>query len=217
MIPPESSAEFVCQMERVLDVYTRPYDPDNPVVCMDESPCQLIAEARKPFTDSKGVLHQDFEYRREGVASIFMAVEPLTGEQVVDIRDTHAMEDYALFMEKVAAQYPRASAITVVQDNLSTHKPHAFYQCFPPEKAKALADRFVFVHTPKHGSWLNMAEIALSVLMRQCLSQRIASKEAMREQVEAWLRDKRNHRKPIDWQFDITEARAKLKRLYPKL
>jgi hypothetical protein len=216
MIPPDENADFVCQMEQVLDVYHRPYDPLHPVVCMDESPTQLIGETRRPYIDQHGVQREDYEYRREGVASIFMAVEPLTGDQTVEARDSHTAKDYAVFMEKVAAKYPEATTVTIVQDNLSTHKASAFYQCFPPEKAKALVDKFRFVYTPKHGSWLNIAEIALNVLMNQCLNRRMPDKETMKEQIEAWLKDRDAKKKPIDWQFGITDARAKLKRLYPK-
>ena len=216
MIPPEENAEFVCQMEQVLDVYHRPYDPQHPVICMDESPSQLIGETRKPYIDGKGGKKQDYEYVRNGVVSIFMAVEPLTGNQVVEARDSHTSKDYVMFLEKLAAQYPNSHKITLVQDNLSTHKPYAFYKFFAPDKARSLVEKFNFVYTPKHGSWLNMAEIALNVLKKQCLNRRMPDKQTMQEQIEAWLKDQQRKKKPIEWQFDIDDARAKLKNLYPK-
>lgn len=217
MIPEEANAEFVCAMEQVLQVYQRPYDPSNPVVCMDESPCQLIGETRKPFRDAHGVEHADYEYVRNGVASVFVAFEPLAGRRLIRVRDTHKGEDFVAFMREVARMHPQAAKVTVILDNLSTHKKSAFYNFLPPQDAKALADRFEFVYTPKHGSWLNMAEIELRILKKQCLSKRMPDKETMQEQVEAWVADKNNKAEKADWQFTIDKARTKLKRLYPKV
>ncbi len=217
MIPEDANAEFVCAMEEVLEVYHRPYDPMHPVVCMDESPCQLIGEARKPFRDSNGVEHVDYEYVRNGVASVFSALEPLAGQRLIRVRDSHKTEDFVDFMGEIAAMYPLANKITVVMDNLSTHKKSGFYKCLPPQAAKELADRFDFVFTPKHGSWLNMAEIELRILKKQCLGKRMPDKQTMEDQIAAWTADKNNTAKKTDWQFTIEDARIKLKRLYPKL
>lgn len=204
-------------MERVLEVHMTPYDPLHPKLGMDESPNQLIGETRKSYRDSKGVQREDFEYIRQGVASIFMAVEPLTGDVIVEAKERHATKDWVAFIYMVALRYPDAITITFVLDNLSTHKPSAFYDFFPPEEAKALLDRLRFVFTPKHGSWLNMAEIALHVLNRQCLCKRMPNIETMREQIAFWEKDKARKKKPINWQFGISDAREKLSRLYPKI
>lgn len=217
MIPEDANPEFVCSMEEVLEVYHRPYDPLRPVVCMDESPCQLIGEARKPFRDSHGVEYTDYEYVRNGVASIFAAFEPLAGQRLIRVRDSHKTEDFVQFMGEVAAKYPSAQRITVVMDNLSTHKKSGFYKCLPPGPAKELADRFEFVFTPKHGSWLNMAEIELRILKKQCLAKRMPDKQTMEEHIKAWVDDKNNAAKKTEWQFTIEDARTKLKRLYPKV
>lgn len=217
MIPEEANAEFVYAMEQVLEVYQRPYDPSNPVICMDESPCQLIGETRKPFRDAHGVEHADYEYVRNGVASVFVAFEPLAGRRLIRVRDTHKGEDFVAFMREVGQMHPQAAKVTIILDNLSTHKKAGFYNCLPPQEAKALADRFEFVYTPKHGSWLNMAEIELRILKKQCLSRRMPDKEMMEEQVEAWVADKNNKAEKADWQFTIDQARTKLKRLYPKV
>jgi transposase len=217
MIPEEANAEFVCAMEQVLEVYQRPYDPSNPVVCMDESPCQLIGETRKPFRDTHGVEHADYEYVRNGVASVFVAFEPLAGRRMIHLRDTHKGEDFTAFMREVARMHPQVAKVTVVLDNLSTHKKSIFYNYLPPQEAKALADRFEFVYTPKHGSWLNMAEIELRILKKQCLSRRMPDKETMQEQIKAWAADRNNKAEKADWQFSIDQARIKLKRLYPKV
>lgn len=217
MIPEDANAEFVFAMEQVLEVYHRPYDPLHPVVCMDESPCQLIGETRRPFRDSHGVEHADYEYVRKGVASVFAAVEPLAGQRLIRVRDRHKGEDFTAFMAELSAMYPQARKITVVMDNLATHKKSNFYNSLPPQEAKAMADRFEFVYTPKHGSWLNIAEIELRILKKQCLGKRMPDKETMEEQIAAWVADKNNNAKKVEWQFTIEDARTKLKRLYPKL
>jgi transposase len=217
VIPEDANAEFVCAMEEVLAVYHLPYDPLSPVVCMDESPCQLIGEARKPFRDSQGAQRVDYEYVRNGVVSVFAAFEPLGGKRLIRVRDAHKTADFVSFMQEIAAMYPLASRITVVLDNLSTHKKSGFYKFLPPKEAKELADRFEFVFTPKHGSWLNMAEIELRVLKQQCLGKRMPDKATMEAQIEAWAKDKNNTAKKADWQFSLDDARIRLKRLYPKL
>lgn len=217
MIPPEHNAEFVYRMERILDIYHRPYDPLHPIVCMDESPNQLIAEVNQPYRASNGELRTDYEYERKGTVSIFMANEPLDGKRIVRIKDTHKTADWVDFMEEIYNAYPHARLITVVLDNLSTHKPAAFYEYFPPEKAHQMLEKFEFVFTPTHGSWLNIAEIELNTLKGQCLNRRIESKEKMILQVQAWEEDRNQKEARIDWQFSTNEARIKLKRLYPKI
>lgn len=173
-------------------------------------PCQLIGETRKPFRDAHGVEHVDYEYVRNGVASVFVAFEPLAGRRLIRVRDTHKGEDFVAFMREVARMHPQAAKVTVVLDNLSPHKKPAFYNFLPSQEAKALADRFEFVH----GSWLNMAEIELRILKKQCLPRRMPDKETMQEQVEAWAADKNDK---ADSQFTIDKAKTKLKRLYPKV
>jgi len=163
VIPPEHNGSFVANMERVLDVYKRPFDSFRPVVCMDESPKQLIGEVRPPTPASPGqAAKQDYEYRRLGVCNVFLACEPLAGKRLVTVSERKTKGDWALFLELIANQYCNADKITLVMDNLNTHEPGALYETFPPDKAKALWDRFEFVYTPKHGSWLNMAEIELT-------------------------------------------------------
>jgi len=185
---------------------------------MDESPRQLIRETRLPLAASPGrVVRHDYEYERCGVCNVFMAVEPLAGRRTVRVTERKTKSDWASFLEKIAAQYRRAQKITLVMDNLNTHGPGALYETFAPEAAKALWDRFEFIYTPKHGSWLNMAEIELHVLIRQCLDRRIDNLQEMRAEVQAWQNEKNNAHSKIDWQFTCENARIKLKRLYPSL
>lgn len=218
MIPPEENGAFVAQMEQVLDVYKRPYDAAHPVVCMDESPRQLIRETRLPQPTKPGVPARfDYEYERCGVANVFMAVEPLAGKRLARVTERKTKADWAAFLKEVADRYPDADRVTLVMDNLNTHGPGALYEAFAPETAKALWDRFEFVYTPKHGSWLNMAEIELNVLIRQCLDRRIDDLEEMRTEVEAWQARRDNADATIDWQFTTSDARVKLKRLYPTI
>ena len=206
-------------MEQVLDVYKRPYNEDNPVVCMDESPKQLISEARpsspmKPGQESR----VDYEYVRHGMVNIFMANEPLMGNRMVDVTDYKTKKDWAIFVKRIADEYyPHANKITLVMDNFKTHTPSAFYETFEPEEAKRLWDRFEFIFTPKHGSWLNMAEIELHVLNGQCLNRHISTKEKIIEEVDAWQDHRNNKGRPINWQFTTKESRIKLKRLYPSI
>ena len=218
MIPPEHNGSFVANMERVLDVYKRPFDPLRPVVCMDESPKQLIGEVRAPVPASPGQpAKQDYEYRRVGVCNIFLACEPLAGKRLVTITERKTKRDWAVFLEQIAGHYCNADKITLVMDNLNTHEPGALYEAFPPEKAKALWDRFEFVYTPKHGSWLNMAEIELNVLTGQCLNRRIDDIEVVRKEVNAWQKHRNNRQAKVNWQFTTKDARIKLSRLYPTL
>lgn len=203
-------------MERVLDVYKRPYDPRYPVVCMDESPKQLIGETRIPIPASRGIpARHDYEYRRCGMCNIFLACEPLAGKRMVAITGRKTKQDWAYFLQEIVGQYKSADKITLVMDNLNTHTPGSFYETFPPEKAKALWDKFEFVYTPKHGSWLNMAEIELNVLTGQCLNRRIDDVKVIIKETRAWQDLRNNKNAKINWQFQIENARIKLSRLYP--
>jgi len=206
-------------MEHVLDVYKRPYDKDFPVVCMDESPKQLIEEARKSLPIKPGQeTRVDYEYIRHGVVNIFMANEPLMGKRMVEITESKTKKDWAGFIKKIAdEQYPDAKRITLVMDNFKTHDPSAFYETFEPEEAKLLWDRFEFVFTPKHGSWLNMAEIELHVLNGQYLNRHISTVEQVKEEVNAWKNHRNNKNCRINWQFTNKDARIKLRRLYPSI
>ena len=206
-------------MEQVLDVYKRPYDSKFPVVCMDESPKQLIVEGRpalkmKPGSESR----VDYEYIRQGVVNIFMANEPLQGKRFTQITELKTKKEWAMFVKMIAdKKYPKAKRITLVMDNLNTHVASAFYETFEPKEAKRLWDRFELIYTPKHGSWLNMAEIELHVLNGQCLNRHIATKEKVEEEVKAWQDDRNNKNNRINWQFTTKNARIKLKRLYPSI
>ena len=205
-------------MEQVLEVYKRPYDQRFPVVCMDESPRQLIDEVRTPTPCSKGKpARYDYEYVRCGTCNIFMGNEPLAGTRIVDLTERKTKKDWALFIEKIASRYDGAEKITLVMDNLNTHNPGSLYETFSPEKAKALWDRFEFVFTPKHGSWLNMAEIELNVLIGQCLNRRMSDINIMRSEVKAWEVARNGLKAKVNWQFTAEDARIKLKRLYPTL
>ena len=205
-------------MEQVLDVYKRPYDPEFPVVCMDETPRQLIKETRIPLPATRGRLERhDYEYERCGVYTVFMASEPLAGRRFVKTTERRTKGDWAAFMKDIAGHYTRAEKITLVMDNLNTHTPGSFYETFPPQQAKRLWDRFEFVYTPIHGSWLNVAEIELNVLIGQCLNRRIDSLDQVSKAVSAWQRRRDNAKAKINWQFTTRDARVKLRRLYPTL
>ena len=215
MIPPKGNAEFVAAMELVLDVYRRPYQAEYPVVCMDETPRQLIGETRavlpvRPDEPCK----VDYEYRRMGTCNVFMATEPLAGTRMTERR---AKCDFAHFVRDIAQRYESAKTITLVMDNLNTHSPGALYEAFEPAQAKALRDRFEFVYNPKHGSWLNVAEAEISVMSRQCLNRRIDSIEEVRSEVGAWQAYRDRIQAKVDWQFTSEDARIRLKRLYPIL
>lgn len=216
MIPPNQNGSFVAQMELVLDVYKRPFDPKHPVICMDESPKQLIGETKKPIPALPGQLARyDYEYRRFGMCNVFLACEPLAGKRIVKITERKTGKDWALFLEDIATQYENADKITLIMDNLRTHKPGSFYEIFLPEKARSLWERFEFVYTPKHGSWLNMAEIELNVLTGQCLKRRMDNIDFVRKEVKKWkeIRDMKGSK--VNWQFTTEDARIKLSRLYP--
>lgn len=218
MIPPEQNGSFVANMEMVLDVYKRPFDPNHPVVCMDETPKQLIGEKQVPIPASPGQpAKYDYAYVRNGVCNIFMACEPLSGKRIVKITERKTKKDWSHFLEEIAAQYESVEKITLVMDNFKTHMPGSFYETFSPEKAKALWDRFEFVFTPKHGSWLNMAEIELNVLIRQCLNRRIDNIEEVRNEADAWQNYRNNRNAKVNWQFTTKDARIKLLRLYPTI
>jgi hypothetical protein len=218
VIPPKENGEFVARMERVLEVYKRPYDLLHPVLCMDESPRQLLRETRLPLPAKPGtVACYDYEYERCGVCNLFLAVEPLAGKRIVQVTERRTKQDWALFLEAIAHRYRKAERITLVMDNLNTHTPGSLYETFPPARAKALWDRFEFVYTPTHGSWLNIAEIEFSVLVRQCLDRRIDTVEELRAETQAWQRRRDNSGSCVDWQFTDADARIKLKRLYPTL
>ncbi len=206
-------------MELVLDVYKTPYNANIPVVCMDESPKQLIKETRipierKPGSDAK----EDYEYERCGVANIFMANEPLSGKRYVKVTEKKTKAEWAHFVKEIAdVHYPNVEKIKLVMDNYGTHTPAALYETFGPEEAKRIWDRFEFVYTPKHGSWLNMAEIELHVLMGQCLNRRIDNIKTMEKQAKAWQESRNNKEAKINWQFTNDKARIKLKKLYPTI
>ena len=216
VIPPQGNGHFAAAMEQVLDVYRRAYDPAYPVVCMDETPRQLIRATRVPIPARPGQpARHDYEYRRCGVCNVFMATEPLAGTRLTKVTERKTKIDWAHFLADIAAHYTHARKITLVMDNLSTHRPGALYEAFPPVQAKALWDRFEFVHTPKHGSWLNVAEVELNVMIRQCLNRRIDSIDVLRDEVAAWQASRDRLRATVDWQFTTDDARVKLKRLYP--
>jgi len=204
-------------MENVLDVYKRPYSSDYPVVCMDESPKQLIAETRIGERMENGSKVIDYEYSRKGVCNIFMANEPLAGKRTVKITERKTRKDWAVFIKEIAENYKDAKKITLVMDNLNTHTAGSLYEKFTPKEAKQIWDRFEFVYTPKHGSWLNMAEIELNVINKQCLDRRIDSIDKIKEEVQAWQNNRNNKNAKINWRFTTKDSRIKLKRLYPSI
>jgi hypothetical protein len=205
-------------MEDVLDVYERPYDPRRPVLCMDETSLQLLGDLRAPLPVRPGrVGREDYEYERAGVCNLFLAVDPLGGWRSVAVTARRTRQDWATFMREVARAYPDAERIVLVLDNLNTHGPASFYEAFPAAEAHALARRFEVHHTPTHGSWLNIAEIELSVLSRQCLDRRLPDRDALTAEVAAWTARRNAAPGSIDWRFTTADARIKLKRLYPAL
>ncbi len=218
-IPPKQNAEFVCAMENVLAVYTRPYDVNHPVVCFDEKSKQLVEEICKPIPAAAGRAEcHDYEYVRNGTANLFLLVEPLRGWRQVDVTTRRTKLDFAKQMkELVDAHYPDASKITLVMDNLNTHRLSCLYEAFTPTEARRLIEKIEVVHTPKHGSWLNMAECELSVLEKQCLGDRIADEATLRTRIQVWNGDRNRRLKKIDWQFRTPDARIKLRRLYPQI
>lgn len=206
-------------MEDVLAVYTRPRDPKRPLVCLDEAAKQLVSAVRLPVPMAPGrSARHDYEYKRAGVANLFMAFAPLEGTRYIKVTSHRAKSDYAAFLADLSDKHFRdADKIILVQDNLNTHSAASLYASFPPAEARRLAERFEWHFTPKHGSWLNMAEAELSVLSRQCLSERIGSKEQLTAAVAAWQKDRNNHRKIANWQFTNQDARIKLRKLYPSI
>lgn len=206
-------------MENVLAVYKRPYDASRPVVCFDEKSKQLVGEIASPIPAAPGrVEAHDYEYVRNGTANLFMFVEPLRGWRHVNVTSRRTKLDFAQQMkELVDVHYPHAEKITLVMDNLNTHRLSCLYDTFAPAEARRIIERIEVVHTPKHGSWLNMAECELSVLEKQCLSERISDEIMLHERVTTWQTDRNNRSKTIDWQFETADARIKLRRLYPKI
>jgi hypothetical protein len=216
-IPPEQNGEFVCHMEDILEVYRRPLDPQRPLVCMDEMPYQLISETRVPLPLRAGhVQRHDYEYKRAGVANIFMVFAPLLGQRWTRVTKRRTRQDWAyLIRDVVDGLFPEAERIVLVVDNLNTHVGGALYETFPPAEARRILNRLEIHYTPKHGSWLNMAEVEFSVLSRQCLDRRIGTQKLLAREVSAWNQDRNASATTVDWQFTTAEARIKLKRLYP--
>ena len=204
-------------MEDVLDVYTRPHDPARPVVCLDETSRQVLAEVRPPLPATPGrPRREDPEYVREGVVNVFLVCEPLRGWRQVRVSDQRTRLDWAACVkELVDTHYPAAERIVLVMDQLNTHSPASLYEAYPPAEAKRLADKLAIHHTPRHGSWLNMAEIELSVLQRQCLDRRLGDRATVEQEVTAWVRARNRATQTIDWRFTTADARIKLRRLYP--
>jgi hypothetical protein len=219
VIPPDANAAFVAGMEDVLEVYQRSHDPEYPVVCLDETSKQLVAETRVPIAAKPGQpARHDYEYKRNGTANLFMIFAPLEGWRHVEVTDRHTAVDYAQILKAISDKnFPKAKKIVLVQDNLNTHRPASLYEAFPAAEARRLVERFEWHYTPKHGSWLDMAESELSVLSGQCLDRRIADKPALIEEVAAWEESRNKKHVKADWQFTTADARVKLKRLYPAL
>lgn len=220
VIPPEANGEFVAHMEDVLAVYSRPYDPQVPVLCMDEQPVQLVKEVRRPIPATKNHPKRiDYEYERAGTANIFMFAEPLAGWRQVSVRDQKTKVDWATEMGALLeGRYADCNKVIVVCDNLNTHTMGAFYDVFEPSRARAIVSRIEFHYTPKHGSWLNIAENELSCLTRQCVTgRRIGTAEELRSETTAWHEDINATQRGVDWQMKIDDARMKLKSVYPKI
>lgn len=219
MLPPKANAGFVAALEDVLEVYTRPYDPKRPVVCLDEASKQLVADVTPPLPLQPGQpCRVDYEYERCGTANLFMVFEPLAGQRRVTVTERRTAVDFAHQIRVlVDALYPTAEKVVLVLDNLNTHGPAALYEAFEPAEARRLLERLEIHHTPKHASWLNMAETELSVLARQCLDRRIAEREILVAEVAAWQEKRNAAVVKVDWQFTTADARIKLKRLYPSI
>jgi hypothetical protein len=219
VIPPEANADFVCAMEETLEVYARPHDPLRPQVCLDECSKQWVAETRRPLPPAPGQVERyDYEYERCGTANLFMLFEPLAGRRYVKVTDRRTALDFAqVIRDLVDVHYPQAEKIVLVMDNLNTHKLASLYQAFPPDEARRLIERLEIHHTPKHGSWLNMAEIELSVLATQCLDRRIAEAQTLIREVAAWQNSRNTAGHTVNWRFTTHDARIKLKQLYPSI
>ena len=219
VIPPQANADFVCAMEDVLDVYTRPHDPAYPVVCLDEISNQWVAETRIPLPAEPGQPERvDYEYERCGTANRFMIHEPLIGQRQVIVTERRTAVDFAqVVRDLLEVRYPHAERLVLVLDNLNTHKPAALYQTFEPAVARRWVERLEIHHTPKHGSGLNRAEIELRILRRQCLDRRIPDAATLSHEVAAWEQTRNAKPKPVNWRFTTPEARIKLRRLYPSI
>src|SRR5205807_5511369 len=216
-IPPEADAEFVCAMEDVLEVYHRPYDEKRPLVCLDEASKQLIGETVRPLPAQPGQPERfDYEYVRNGTANLFMISAPLLGWRAVRVTERRTAVDFAEVVRWLVEEvHEEAEKVVLVMDNLNTHKLASLYEAFPPERARRIAEKLEIHHTPKQGSWLNMAEIELSVLGRQCLDRRIESREELGREVAAWEEDRNERMVEVKWQFTTADARIRLHRLYP--
>lgn len=219
MIPPDQNAEFVAAMEDVLEVYRRPYDEKRPVVCLDEQSQQLIKEVKTPLAMRVGDdAKEDYEYERNGTANLFMLFEPLAGRRQVAVTQRRTKVDFAHQVKALVDEhYPEAERIVLVMDNLNTHKIASLYEAFAPDEAWRLAQKLEIHYTPKHGSWLNMAEIELGTLTKQCLDRRIAERGILAKEVAAWTESRNTQQAKVDWQFTTENARIKLKRLYPTI
>ena len=214
------TTQFLWRMEYILGVYNLPYDPKRPKICVDERPCQLIEDVLVPLPMEAGKPKREaYQYKRNGVCTVFMAFEPLTGFRMVEVCKQRTKKDYARFMQKVA-QHPRFAAaeqIGVVQDNLNTHDPGSFYTLLLPDQAFALGQRFEMIYTPKKASWLNMVEIEFSALARQCLNRRIGQMDVLEQEVKSWVEERNQKQIKVHWQFAVDQAREKFKKYYPEL
>jgi hypothetical protein len=220
VIPPEADAEFVAHMEEVLETYEKPYNPQTPVLCMDEQPVQLLKETRVPIEGTaKHAKRVDYEYERAGTAAIFMFAEPLAAWREVAVRERKTKVDWAIELARLLeGRYAGCDKVILVCDNLNTHTKGAFYEAFEPARARALVRRIEFCYTPKHGSWLNVAENELSSLTRQCVAdRRFPDVQTLREEAEAWSKDVNATQRGVDWQMKIDDARMKLKSVYPTI
>jgi hypothetical protein len=219
VIPPDADAEFVAHMENVIETYEKPYDPARPVVCMDEQPVQLVRETRTPLPATKTRPQRvDYEYERAGTANIFLFTEPLSGWRQATARPLKTKVDWAVETARLLeGRYANCAEVILVCDNLNTHTIGAFYEAFEPERARALVRRIRFCHTPKHGSWLNIAENELSALTRQCVrGRRLGDLQFLRAEIAAWSKDVNRSQRGVDWQMKVADARCKLKAVYPK-
>jgi len=220
VIPPKQSGRFVWRMEEVLDLYEEPYEEKRPVVCFDERPCQLLADLREPLPHAAGrPERRDNEYERRGMAHLFVAFEPLTGWRGVEVHERRRGREFAYFVRHLAEEiYPEAEKIRLVVDNLNIHSAASFYEVFDAARARRLSRRIEFCYTPVHGSWLNMAEIEISVLVRQCLGKRrLADAKTLGREARAWSEERNRLGASVDWRFRTADARTKLRRLYPSI
>ncbi len=219
MIPPEQNADFVAHMEDVLEIYHQPYDSKHPVICMDEKPVQLVKQTRIPLPAKSGQPELvDYEYERNGTANIFLFTEPLAGWRKAVVSERRTSVDWAIEIQRLLEQdYADCETVILVCDNLNIHKLASLYQAFAPSTARRLVERLEIHHTPKHGSWLNIAEIELSALTRQCLDRRIPDRETLEQETSAWFIERNHLQKSVDWQFTTADARIRLKRLYPQI